>query len=213
MYQEKNIQIGQNHRRTGTAFETRGLDRREGRTRDAWEHYWLQGFSSVHTESKSVHIRTGSVPQFCAYHTVRSVHSIQSDLCKPNGHQFSNQMAIGYSFHLMHFLHSHQSLAAWFLDCLLKQTNTGNCSHTNKTKMIPSDKGDFLVFQSIPLIPRMCLCRGDDFPCLSLCRRFWRQSLGKRWRSSWSLDLKTKKEKLFDHLAFTSVFHSAVLLR
>ena len=141
------------------------------------------------------------------------MHTIQSDLCKPNGHQFSNQMAIGYSFHLMHFLHSHQSLAAWFLDCLLKQTNTGNCSHTNKTKMIPSDKGDFLVFQSIPLIPRMCLCRGDDFPGLSLCRRFWRQSLGKRWRSSWSLDLKTKKEKLFDHLAFTSVFHSAVLLR
>ena len=148
MYQEeKNIQIGQNHRRTGMGL----LLKREG---------WIEERGGQEMRGSIIGCKDSvlcilkanlCILELDLYHS--SVHTIQSDLCKPTGHQFSNQMAIGYSFHLMHFLHSHQSLAAWFLDCLLKQTNTGNCSHTNKTKMIPSDKGDFLVFQSIPLIP------------------------------------------------------------
>ena len=73
MYQEKNIQIGQNHRRTGTAFETRGLDRREGRTRDAWEHYWCK--DSVLCILKA----NLCILELDLYHS--SVHTIQSDLC------------------------------------------------------------------------------------------------------------------------------------
>ena len=73
MYQEKNIQIGQNHRRTETAFETRGLDRREGRTRDAWEHYWCK--DSVLCILKA----NLCILELDLYHS--SVHTIQSDLC------------------------------------------------------------------------------------------------------------------------------------
>ena len=67
------------------------------------EQHWVQGLSRVHTR-------------------FRSVHTIYSDLCIPNGHQFSNQMAISYSFHPMH-TSAYPSIPCRLFTCLIVQTN------------------------------------------------------------------------------------------
>ena len=103
-------------------------------------------------------------------------------------------MAISYSFHPMHpppypTIHC----------CLFKQTNKylnmPSIFSSEETAMIPSDR-------SLPCFPLLPLLWAQFPLFITLSALLTRQSLGKQWRFSRSLDLKTKEEKLRLLLSF-----------
>ena len=113
--------------------------------------HWVQGLSS---ESD------GCIPycQICAYPTA---------IC------FHTKWPSATVFIRCTLRHIHPSLAACLLDCSFKQIQRCRPFSPPRRQRWSQVAVACLVFQNIPLMPRIWLCCGDNFPGLSLRRLFW----------------------------------------